>query len=665
MTAYATSGIALRGIVTALPEAVSENSALAETFGAETMAKIIAATGIERRPVTTTHTVSDLGKIAAEAVLERLGWAADTIGLLVVVTQTPDYPLPSTACVLQQKLKLPTSTAALDLNLGCSGYVYGLSVVTAMMRTAGIRRALLVAGDITTRMISDSNRSLAPLFGDAVAATALELDDASTIAFDLGSDGSGAPYLISKTGGLAEPGAPELFMDGTQVMAFSLKQVAPSVMRALEAAGTTIDAMDHVILHQANAMMIKTLGHKIKARDDQMVFAVKDYGNTSSTSIPLAICDHLTKTPVTGAQRFLLCGFGVGWSWSTAVWETPVPAVHDIVRVLVRRLFIRTEASNAVGMGHFMRGFAIAEEARARGIEVFFLLSEVSGPVAARCGRIGARVGATGALPGSDTDDVAAMLAPEDWLIVDSYQATAAYIATLHARAHTLVIDDLAALDRYDCDLILNAAQAAPDAIYRDRSNAHLLMGADYALIRSEFRTPPTPASDTPFVAVMFGGSDPRQLTGGCAAMLRAVLPGMKLKIIAGPAHIHTDALRALADADPLMELHVDPPSVASVLAGASLVLTAAGGSIGEMAAMGVAALVLVLYDNQKAVLEQCPFPVIDARQALPADLGDRARALVDDPAALRSVAARANAIVDGRGALRVVDAMFGEVSDA
>ena len=333
MTAYATSGVALRGIVTAMPEAVSENSALAEAFGAETMAKIIAATGIERRPVTTTHTVSDLGHIAAAALLAKLGWTPESIGLIVVVTQTPDYPLPSTACVLQQKLGLPTATAALDVNLGCSGYVYGLSVATAMMRTAGVRRALLVAGDITTRMIADGNRSLAPLFGDAVAATALELDETSELAFDLGSDGTGAPYLISKTGGLVAPGAPELFMDGTQVMAFSLKQVAPSVARALEAAGQDIAAMDHVILHQANAMMIKTLGHKIKARDDQMVFAVRDYGNTSSTSIPLAVCDHLTQHPATGVQRFLLCGFGVGWSWSTAVWTTQAPRVHDILRV--------------------------------------------------------------------------------------------------------------------------------------------------------------------------------------------------------------------------------------------------------------------------------------------------------------------------------------------
>lgn len=332
MTAWRTTGPVLRGVVTAMPETVSENADLAAGFGAETVAKIMAATGIERRPVSRTHTVSDLGAAAAARLLDGLGWDRSSVGLLIVVTQTPDYPLPSTACVLQNRLGLAMGAAAFDLALGCSGYAYGLSVAASMMAAGGIERALIVAGDITTRMISEANRSLAPLFGDAAAATALELGGAD-IAFDLGSDGSGAPYLISKTGGLAEPGAPELFMDGTQVMAFSLKQVAPSVARALAAAERTIDDMDYVVLHQANAMMLKTLAHKIRARDDQMVYAIRDYGNTSSASIPLALSDHFGKAAPRAEASLLLCGFGVGWSWSTAVWRTPWPAVHEIVRV--------------------------------------------------------------------------------------------------------------------------------------------------------------------------------------------------------------------------------------------------------------------------------------------------------------------------------------------
>ncbi len=322
------------------------------------------------------------------------------------------------------------------------------------------------------------------------------------------------------------------------------------------------------------------------------------------------------------------------------------------------RLFVRTEASNAVGMGHFMRCYAIAEEARARGIEVIFLLSAISDLVAARCRRIGAEVRATGALPSDDGDIVAAMLSASDWLLIDSYQATADYIAALHKAAHVGVVDDLTALPRYDCDLIVNAAQAASIEVYRARSSARLLMGADYALIRREFRQPVTSAS-APSVAVMFGGSDPRQLTGGCAQLLRAAMPDVPLTIIAGPAHIHTDELRALAEADPLMTLHVDPPSVAEVLAGASLVITAAGGSVGEMAAMGLAALVLVLYDNQAAALQACPFPVIDARADLPADLGARVKTLLDDPAILKAIADKAHRIVDGKGAQRIVEAMF------
>lgn len=323
--------IALKGIVTALPHNVRENADLADMFGAEAVAKIINATGIERRPVSASHTVSDLAHVAAEHLMTGLGWARESVGLLMVVTQTPDHPLPSTAAILQERLGLSV-IPAMDINLGCSGYVYGLWQTWALMQSAGIQRALLVTGDMTTRLIRESNRALAPLFGDAVSVTALELDGTSSIKFDMGTDGAGAPYLISQTGGLRAPGEPELFMDGTQVMAFSLRQVAPSITRVLEASDRNISDMDRIVLHQANTMMLKTLGAKIKARDDQMVYAVRDYGNTSSASIPLALCDDL-KNNRRERLKLLLCGFGVGWSWGSAVWETPAPQFVDIVRV--------------------------------------------------------------------------------------------------------------------------------------------------------------------------------------------------------------------------------------------------------------------------------------------------------------------------------------------
>jgi UDP-2,4-diacetamido-2,4,6-trideoxy-beta-L-altropyranose hydrolase len=322
------------------------------------------------------------------------------------------------------------------------------------------------------------------------------------------------------------------------------------------------------------------------------------------------------------------------------------------------RLLIRTEASNAVGMGHFMRCFAVAEAARERKIVTHVLIDHISDAIRRRCVHIAARIDAMPTF-GDDIEQLKAFLLPDDWLLIDSYKATDAYVAALHKVARVAVIDDLNALERYDCDLIINAAMSAPREAYAAKSGARLLLGPDYALIRREFRKPGLARYAGSAVGIMFGGSDPRRLTGGCAAMLRDAMPESRLVIVAGPAHIHTDELHAMAAGDPLIELHVDPPSVAGVLAGCDLVLTAAGGSVGEMAAMGLAALVLVLYDNQQAALEQCPFPVIDARVDLPADLGLRAKALIEDPVQLKAIAMTAHRIVDGKGAKRIVEAMF------
>ena len=333
MTVFSLPAPRLAGLVSALPTHVEENAALADRFGAEAIAKIIAATGIERRPIGTTETVGSLGTLAGRRLLERLDWPTETIDLIVVVTQTPDYPMPATACIMQHALGLAPHTAAFDLSLGCSGFVYGLSVVSSLLATGAARRALLVTGDITSRLIGADDRSLAPLFGDAVSVTALEADGGlGRISFDLGSDGSGAPYLTCRAGGTVEPGPARLFMDGTQVMAFSLKQVRPSIQRVMAEAGRTMADVDHVVLHQANAMMLKVLGQKLGATAEQLVIALKDYGNTSSASIPLALTETFAGGAGGGTKRLLLSGFGVGWSWASAWWETPAPAVCEVIR---------------------------------------------------------------------------------------------------------------------------------------------------------------------------------------------------------------------------------------------------------------------------------------------------------------------------------------------
>jgi UDP-2,4-diacetamido-2,4,6-trideoxy-beta-L-altropyranose hydrolase len=328
------------------------------------------------------------------------------------------------------------------------------------------------------------------------------------------------------------------------------------------------------------------------------------------------------------------------------------------------RLFIRTEASNAVGMGHFMRCFAIAEAARTQGVEVTFLMTAMNEAVEQRCSKVGAGYRLADFPIGSTADyDLYKSLDMDrlrDWVIVDSYNVDYLDLRPLwDGWAHLLIVDDLAKPANIRCDLILNPALSAFDMGYGTSLYGfqQALLGPDYALIRREF-TQNYPPTDEPFIAVLFGGSDPNQLTGRSAQMLNDALHGVTVKVIAGPAHIHTDALRALAQARRDIQLYVDPPSVAAVLAGASLVVSAAGGSVGEMAAMGLPALALVVYDNQAAALQQCPYPVIDIRQGLPDDLGWKAKALYDDAALRAEIARAAHALVDGKGAQRVLEAM-------
>jgi UDP-2,4-diacetamido-2,4,6-trideoxy-beta-L-altropyranose hydrolase len=317
------------------------------------------------------------------------------------------------------------------------------------------------------------------------------------------------------------------------------------------------------------------------------------------------------------------------------------------------RLFIRTEASSAIGMGHVMRCFALAEEARARDISVTFLLNALD-DVRDRLEAIGAD-GVTLPPLGSGEDLMALSelgLTRRDWLLVDSYAADETYIAGLSLMTRVCVIDDLNLLPAFDCELIVNAAEAATQMDYRRKTCATLLLGADYALIRREFRTVKPRHGET--VTLMFGGSDPQNLSAQAARLLMA--DGLHVRIIAGPANRHIAALQAMAD--DRLEVVVSPPSVAETLADSKLVVTAAGGSVGEVASMGLPALVLVVYDNQAAALSACPYPVLDARAGLPEDLGAQVKALLANPVVLRANAERAHALVDGEGPRRIIEAM-------
>ncbi|PWC33944.1 ketoacyl-ACP synthase III [Azospirillum sp. TSO35-2] len=334
MVASRIEGVSLRGIVGCVPEGRETVADLARRFGEEAARKVAAATGIEeRRVVAPGQCTSDLAEAAARRLLDGLGWAPDSVDLLVLVTQTHDFTLPGTASLLHRRLGLRKGAAVLDLTHGCSGFVYGLWTAAGLLKTAG-RRALLLVGDTTSRLVDPDDRAVAPLFGDGAAAAGLELDDAAApMAFDLGSDGAGAPYLAAEGGALRQPDRPaRLFMDGTQVFAFTLREVPGSVRAALDTAGWTMDGVDHLVLHQANAQMIRHLGQKLGAPADRTVVSLRGLGNTSSASIPLAMADALAPRLRAESRRLLLSGFGVGWSWgSVALAAGPLAVCETVV----------------------------------------------------------------------------------------------------------------------------------------------------------------------------------------------------------------------------------------------------------------------------------------------------------------------------------------------
>jgi 3-oxoacyl-[acyl-carrier-protein] synthase-3 len=296
---------------------------------------------------------SDLCQKAADGLLDELGWARDSIDVLIMVTQSADYVIPATACALQDRLGLG-SCLAFDISLGCSGYAYGLWTAASLMKTLSVAgrpaRAIVLAGDVSTSKLLEGDRATIPLFGDAGSATALELDPNTEDWFGVfGTDGSGAPHIMVEAGALKhpllppkEPHPPEkadelyrkarLHLNGTEVFNFTLKAVPPLVNAIFNAADVTVEDIDYVLLHQANVFMLNHLRKKAGLPEDKVPIAMETYGNTSSASIPLTIADKLSDA-FDRPRELVLMGFGVGWSWSAlklTIGPIPAPKVVEL-----------------------------------------------------------------------------------------------------------------------------------------------------------------------------------------------------------------------------------------------------------------------------------------------------------------------------------------------
>lgn len=320
------AGVRVAGVVSSIPAVKIDNRAFGACFGEATVAEIIRMIGVQTRYAALPgQTASDLCEPAARRLLDRLGWEPESVDALILVTQTPDCRIPATACLLHARLGLSTRAQAFDVNLGCSGYVYGLWLGFALIN-AGLGRVLVLTADTFKDVVDPQDRTTALLFGDAASATALEADPtAASAAFVLGTDGRGARNLIIQGGGFRAPvidprmregGDPEkLFMDGGEVFAFTLKAVPDLVQRTLRLAGRSLEEIDAVLLHQASRMMVTHLGKKIGVAPDRLPINIDRYGNTGSVTLPLLLSDDLAPRLLAQGGRLCLAGFGVGWSW--------------------------------------------------------------------------------------------------------------------------------------------------------------------------------------------------------------------------------------------------------------------------------------------------------------------------------------------------------------
>lgn len=337
--AHATiSGVRLAGISCAVPATVEDTSTDIRLYGEEEALKFSETTGIKSRRIVDSQTcTSDLCQAAADDLLDRLGWERDSVEALIFITQTPDYLLPATSCCLQSRLGLSTKCAAFDINLGCSGYVYGMWLASQMVAT-GLQRVLLLVGDTPSRVCRPEDRSTRPLFGDAGTATAIMADPtASPSYFVMGTDGEGKNNLIVKHGLFRESDrfgeargntadGPMLFMDGAEIFTFTLQEVPPLIKQTLKLANWTMDDVNSVVMHQANGFILNYLAKRMKLPAEKMPLSIGEFGNTSSATIPLTMAAQLNDKLTTSTQKLVMVGFGVGYSWGSVAMECgPMP----------------------------------------------------------------------------------------------------------------------------------------------------------------------------------------------------------------------------------------------------------------------------------------------------------------------------------------------------
>lgn len=286
------------------------------------------------------HTAADLCFESAKKLLAELQWNASEVELLILVTQTPDYTLPASSVILQDRLGFSKKTITFDINLGCSGWVYGLSVAAGLMSSMKLCKAILLTGE--TSIISDyKDKSTFPLMGDAGTSTALELKGSESMIFDLNTNGSGYKAIIAPNSGtryIKDSTQDDVYnhfvlLNSQQVLEFCLREVVPTVQSLMDNNSLTVNNIDYFVFHQANRIINESLRKKLGVPSEKFPYSLKEFANTSSASVPLTIVSQIADE-IRSKKLSLLCsGFGVGLSWGSVLLKTENVICPELVEI--------------------------------------------------------------------------------------------------------------------------------------------------------------------------------------------------------------------------------------------------------------------------------------------------------------------------------------------
>lgn len=331
--------IKISGLSVAVPSQIEEISEVYQKWGEYD--SFISTTGIKRhRKASENLCASDLCVAAADQLIQKMGWQREDIEALVFVSQTPDYVLPATSCIIQKRLGLGSHCYTLDISLGCSGWVYALSVIASLMQSGEIKKGLLLAGDTILKLCSPDDKSTYPLFGDAGSATALEYDSlADAIDFCMNTDGAGFEAIMVKDGGCRNGVSVNSFvhnnygngivrnnlnleLDGMSVFSFGISKAPKVVNDLISHFNLSIDDIDWFTFHQANLFMNEKIRKKLKLPAEKVAYSLRNFANTSCASIPLTLLTGIGSKLETDHLKHIACGFGVGLSWGAVYFET-------------------------------------------------------------------------------------------------------------------------------------------------------------------------------------------------------------------------------------------------------------------------------------------------------------------------------------------------------